>query len=46
MGFTKLTIYDNKMTEWADLGGNSFIREEDIGKKTRAEACLHHLREL
>lgn len=37
---------DNTITSMPDLGTNFFVRKEDVGVKTRAQASLPHLQEL
>jgi len=39
-------IHDDGIVELANLGCNFFIKETDIGKKTRAEASFPQLNEL
>ena len=41
-----MTIYDNSLTTYADLGSNYFLNETYINKITRADGCLEKLREL
>mmetsp|Transcript_19304 Transcript_19304/g.32297 ORF Transcript_19304/g.32297 Transcript_19304/m.32297 type:complete len:1139 (-) Transcript_19304:598-4014(-) len=41
-----VTIMDDTLVEMQHLGCNFYLRECDVGKKTRAEACVPHLQAL
>jgi molybdopterin/thiamine biosynthesis adenylyltransferase len=45
-GPKQVTLYDETICEIGDLGCNFYIKEEYVGKKTRADACVKYLREL
>lgn len=45
-GVKSVTIHDDTVTKRTDLGAQYFLREEDVDKKTRAEATKTHLAEL
>lgn len=44
-GVHSVTLSDDAVVSWRDLGANSFLRESDLGKN-RAEAALPRLAEL
>ncbi len=46
MGPASVTIYDPTSVSWGDLSSNFYCRPEDVGNKSRAEACLEKLKEL
>jgi hypothetical protein len=31
-----VVLHDDALVEWADLGSNFYLKESDIGKRTRA----------
>ena len=39
-------IYDNKITEIEDLGRNFYLKETDVGVRTRLEASIEELKNL
>jgi hypothetical protein len=41
-----MDVYDPFPATLRDLGSNFYLREEHIGKVSRAEACLSNLKEL
>lgn len=41
-----VTLVDNHITEIADLGANFYLKEEHVGKLSRAQACVKSLAEL
>eukprot|EP01054_Gregarina_sp_Poly1_P002532 Gregarina_sp_Poly_1__2531@NODE_1687_length_3535_cov_160_559689_g1109_i0_p1_GENE_NODE_1687_length_3535_cov_160_559689_g1109_i0NODE_1687_length_3535_cov_160_559689_g1109_i0_p1_ORF_typecomplete_len1058_score184_99ThiF/PF00899_21/5_1e38ThiF/PF00899_21/4_6e68UBA_e1_thiolCys/PF10585_9/2_6e57UBA_e1_thiolCys/PF10585_9/1_1e04E1_FCCH/PF16190_5/2_7e19E1_4HB/PF16191_5/6_8e18E1_4HB/PF16191_5/6_4e02E1_4HB/PF16191_5/1_7e04E1_UFD/PF09358_10/3_7e13Shikimate_DH/PF01488_20/6_2Shikimate_DH/PF01488_20/13Shikimate_DH len=41
-----VTIHDDTIIDQADLGANFYLREEDVGKKSRSEGCLEKLKSL
>jgi len=41
-----ITLVDNNITQIADLGANFFLKEEHIGKVSRAQACAKSISEL
>ena len=45
-GPAEVDIYDPTIVKINDLGSNFFLKEEDVGKKRRDEACLQKLSEL
>ncbi|CEL98564.1 unnamed protein product [Vitrella brassicaformis CCMP3155] len=45
-GPNTVTIHDDSLVEMRDLGSNFYLSEEDVGKKSRAQACLMKLAEL
>lgn len=45
-GPNQVTIYDGKVVTMDDVSRNFYLKENMIGVKTRAEACLADLQEL
>ena len=45
-GPKSVTIYDQDVVQMGDLGSNFYLKEEDVGKKTRAEAAFKELSHL
>ena len=45
-GPEEVDIFDTSVVKINDLGSNFYLSEEDVGKKTRDEACLSKLSEL
>ena len=45
-GPKSVTIYDQEVVQFGDLGSNFFIKEKEVGTKTRGEASFKYLREL
>lgn len=45
-GPKSVTISDRTLVELTDLGSNFYLTHDHIGKTTREEACLPHLKEL
>ena len=45
-GPASVTIYDPVLVSWGDLTSNFYCREEDVGKVSRADACISKLQEL
>lgn len=45
-GPQSVTIYDPTLVNWGDLSSNFYCREEDVGKKSRADASFGKLQEL
>lgn len=45
-GPKQVTIYDPSLLTLSDLSKNFYANEDQIGKVTRAEASLPHLKEL
>src|SRR3990167_10278845 len=45
-GPKSVTIYDQEVVQHGDLGSNFYLKEEDVGKKTRAEASYSQLSNL
>lgn len=45
-GPKSVTIYDQEVVHHSDLGSNFYLKEVDVGSKTRAEASLTHLKDL
>lgn len=41
-----VVLNDNGMVEMRDLGSNFYLKEEDVGKRSRGEACLERLKSL
>lgn len=41
-----VVLHDNAMVELRDLGANFYLSEEDVGRRTRAQACVSQLSEL
>jgi ubiquitin-activating enzyme E1 len=41
-----VTLFDKAIVSAADIGRNFYCQESDIGKSTRAAACLNKLKEL
>jgi len=39
-------LHDDAVVEMRDLGGNFYLREQDVGKSSRAEACREQLSQL
>ena len=46
LGIGKLVICDNELVRITDLGSNFFLKEDQVGQITRAEAVLNSLRNL
>ena len=45
-GPRSVTIYDPTLVAWGDLSSNFYVREEHVGKVTRANASFEKLQEL
>jgi len=45
-GPKQVTLYDPSLVTSADLGRNFYIRQDHVGKLSRAEASLPQLRDL
>lgn len=45
-GPNTVILHDDGVVEARDLGSNFYLGEEDVGKKTRAEASLEQLKDL
>ena len=45
-GPKSVTIYDQDIVQHADLGSNFYIKESEVGNKTRAEASFKYLKQL
>ena len=45
-GPASVSIYDPTIVSWGDLSSNFYCKEQDVGKTTRAKACIEKLREL
>ena len=45
-GIKGVSVYDPTVIQIEDLGANFFLRESDVGKKTRAEVSVQSLKEL
>ncbi|KAH0472048.1 MAG: hypothetical protein KVP17_004089 [Porospora cf. gigantea B] len=45
-GPSKVSVHDSTLCAVEDMGTNFYISKEDIGVKTRAQACLPHLADL
>ena len=45
-GPNEVQLYDPEIAKINDLGGNFYLKEEDVGKKRRDEACVEKLSEL
>lgn len=41
-----VTIYDQEVVQYGDLGSNFYLKESDVGSKTRAEATMTQLKDL
>ena len=42
----QLVIHDQKMTEIEDVGKNFYLKETDVGVKTRLQASIEELKKL
>eukprot|EP00440_Ansanella_granifera_P029073 gb/GFBE01031580.1/.p1 GENE.gb/GFBE01031580.1/~~gb/GFBE01031580.1/.p1 ORF type:complete len:1057 (+),score=305.11 gb/GFBE01031580.1/:1-3171(+) len=45
-GPAAVILHDDAVAEMRDLGANFYITEQDVGKRTRAQACLEQLSQL
>jgi len=45
-GPKQVVVCDNGVAEIQDLGANFYLKESDVGKRTRGEACISQLGEL
>lgn len=45
-GVNSVTLYDPNAAQVEDMGANFFLRENDVGKTSRAAAAVPHLKEL
>mmetsp|Transcript_14512 Transcript_14512/g.25515 ORF Transcript_14512/g.25515 Transcript_14512/m.25515 type:complete len:1057 (-) Transcript_14512:8-3178(-) len=45
-GPAAVILHDDAVCEMRDLGSNFYITENDVGKRTRAQACLEQLSQL
>lgn len=41
-----MTVYDQEVVHFSDLGSNFYLSEQDVGNRTRAEASISQLKEL
>lgn len=41
-----VVLHDDALVELRDLGSNFYLSEEDVGRRTRAQACVSQLAEL
>jgi len=45
-GPAAVVLHDDGVVEMKDLGSNFYLSESDVGRRSRAEACEAHLKEL
>ena len=45
-GPASVTIYDPTIVQWGDMSANFYIKEEDVGNVSRAQASISKLQEL
>ncbi len=42
----KVTLADDRVASWSDLGTHFYLQPDDVGRTNRAEACLRSIRDV